>query len=132
MKTHVFLFQDRFAQAVLDGKKTQTIRTFRKRIPRSGDLIDLREWLGLPYRSPMVRLAIAPCLSVSTVRISHSEINVGHLSGEDGFAILDQPKHKDYFADMVKWFESTHQLPFLGMRVQWGKFIVQNAHSVLP
>jgi hypothetical protein len=141
MKSHVFLFQERFAQAVIDGKKLQTIRLFRKRMPAAGDLIDLRKWSGLPYRSQQVRLAIAPCLSVANVTIRRSEIDVWYRSGESSRHILDKREFLDLFAqadgfenfaDMVKWFESTHQLPFLGMRVQWGKFIVPNAHSIIP
>lgn len=47
----VRLFQPRFAALVESGAKCQTVRPVPKRMPRPGDTLSLRCWVGAPYRS---------------------------------------------------------------------------------
>ena len=52
----VKMFKPRFAELIRSGAKRQTIRPTPKVLPEAGDIIDCRQWSGLPYRSKQIRL----------------------------------------------------------------------------
>lgn len=122
----VRLFQPRFAEPILTGKKKQTIRRTPKRMPKPGDIIDCRRWTDKPYRSPQVRLMESPITRVDSIRITENECVIGierHLLPNT----LNQVALKDGFKDwpeMIEWFQKTHSLPFTGILIQW------NPHSM--
>ncbi len=120
----VKLFQPRFAPLVESGTKRQTIRPTPKRMPKIGDALSLRQWTGLPYRSPQRVLREASVKAVSaceihgyglivrgrTFFVDSDRVELDAFSKEDGF--------KDW-QDLLEWFESTHDLPFSGILLEW-------------
>lgn len=119
------MFQPRFAELVRSGEKTQTIRTRPKRMPEPGDIIDCRQWEGRPYGSPQVKLGEHEITGVFTLALTDSVIGINGAvwnlatdarSGFDGFARQDG--FEDW-ADMVRWFRETHDLPFSGILIDW-------------
>ena len=119
MKRHVFMFQSRFVSKVLDGSKVSTIRFRRKREVQVGDIIDLRTWSGVPYRSKQTKLRESQCVSVESILIS-TEIIVGlrYLHGSE-IIELAQTEGFDDTTDMLRWFYTHHELPFLGTLYRW-------------
>lgn len=118
MKTHVILFQRRFASAIVSGEKQNTIRLPRKRPIRAGDVVSLRTWTGLPYRSKQRTLGTARVEGVEPIRIdaygilvAGEKVNAETLAKGDGFSS---------FGEMLDWFEETHALPFTGELIVWG------------
>jgi hypothetical protein len=69
-RRHVILFQPRFAAAVQSGAKLQTIRPWRRRMIDVGDVVDLRAWTGLPYRSKPRQLREAMVCEKSPILIN--------------------------------------------------------------
>jgi len=69
-RRHVIMFQPRFAALVESGAKRQTIRPWRLRMIDVGDVVDLRTWTGLPYRSKQRRLREAMVCQKTPVLIS--------------------------------------------------------------
>jgi hypothetical protein len=120
MKTrkHVFMFQSRFAAAVKDGGKTQTIRPLRQREPKISDGFEAREWSGRPYRSQQ------RCLTTGVIT-GVSRINLGlYVTRVDGLTVYDCDSlaKADGFADfneMLDWFNQVHGLPFYGLLIKW-------------
>ena len=114
----VILFEPRFAELVKSGKKHQTIRKSAR--CRAGDVLSLRRWSGLPYRSKQVILKQVTCSKVvgvtvdwrgvtfegSNIRIADEEV----LAHADGF---------QSFIEMADWFAKTHSLPFSGEIIYW-------------
>ncbi len=124
----VMLFMPRFARKVEALQKPHTIRPRRKRPVRVGDLLDLREWLGKPYRSKQRKLIERPCIKVTPIRISIARelafIRLGAPGGqtwlhdEPGQALARADGFEDV-AEMVDWFKQTHGLPFAGVLIEW-------------
>ena len=67
--SRVILFQPRFHAAILDARKTQTIRRPRKRPIVPGEGLSLRAWEGKPYRSRQRPLLETTCRSVLPIEI---------------------------------------------------------------
>ena len=119
----VIMFQPRFAALVKAGTKTQTIRPVRKVPLVGGERVSLRQWSGLPYRSPQIELRTAEIVSVRSMSITIT----GNLPLEIEGRILWE-KELDAFAradgfasagEMVTWFDETHGLPFFGQLICW-------------
>ena len=118
-RRHVFMFQSRFAPGVLDGSKTSTIRGNRKRKVREGDILDLRQWSGAPYRYKQIKLREEICTHVEEIELFFNGIlyqpfcevaDEEKIARDDGFSS---------FAEMAAWFEKTHGLPFMGNLYKW-------------
>ncbi len=123
-RSHVIMFQPRFARSVENGSKPHTIRKKRKRAIRVSDRLDLREWLGKPYRSKQRKLRAAPCVDVKAIKIwltrgfifirvgreQFTETQMHLLARCDGFTNA---------SEMVDWFTQTHGLPFHGQLIKW-------------
>lgn len=124
----VRMFQERFAAAVRDGKKRQTIRPMPKRIPRRGDLLRARRWIGKPFRSKQETLIEATIIKVETITIYLGSVEIGvgseyrHLTigingdAMDGFAKADG--FEDW-EELHRWFCDNHELPFSGVVIYW-------------
>ncbi len=124
MKKFVRMFQPRFAELVQQGKKTRTIRPVPRRMPKAGDLLSLRCWEGLPYRSKqrilcaavvvsVVPVVLAPALSSWDVLVDGRLLTNEELADfarADGFACV---------ADFMAFFQTGYGLPFLGVLIEW-------------
>lgn len=116
----VRLFKTRFASAVRDGFKTQTVRATPKRLPAINDTIDLRAWSGLPYRSKQTHLGLGHIIQVLPIHLDAHGIEIGpdYLSPADAekFAFDDGFPSEQA---MLEWFDTTHGLPFDGILIRW-------------
>jgi hypothetical protein len=120
MARHVIMFQPRFAPLVESGAKLQTIRPWRKRQIKAGDIVDLRTWSGLPYRSKQRKLCeamVAMVLPVSIYiqiepgRYETRALRLGYGGAEMDEATLSRFSHADGFtstADFFGFFERTY------------------------
>ncbi len=129
----VILFKPEFAVKVVDGTKTQTVRRDGKRNPKPGDVLSLRQWSGLPYRSKQITLKETNCSSVSRVRIHPllQEIEIQntllHNQSANDFARADGFSDR---LEMFAWFWNTyHIVEFHGICIQWNR---QQPKTVLP
>ena len=109
-------FQPRFAEAVENGEKRQTIRRKGKRIHADrGDTVHL--FTGM--RTKKCRnLGEGICIASQFVTISEGRAVVSGNVVID----LDRFAHRDGFEDfseMQEWFRDTHGLPFTGKLIQW-------------
>lgn len=125
MSGHVLLFAPRFAPLVESGAKRQTIRGPRKRPVRPGDVLSLRAWEGVPYRSPQRLLRTAACESVAPVLIG-GRFNFGLEIEVAGVRLGLQARYRfakaDGFLDvhdMRLWYEDNRAIPFEGVLIRW-------------
>ena len=117
---HVRMFKPQFAPLVLSGEKCQTIRPTPKRMPKAGDRISLRMWMGKPYRSKQCVLRESTITDVQPVIIDDQHFTVRgtvlteteewNMAKADGFNTVK---------DMIEWFNFTHGLPFVGVIIKW-------------
>lgn len=129
----VRMFKPRFAKLVKAGRKLQTIRPLPKRIPRCGDHLSLRRWLGKPYRSRQRILRKATVSRIEVCRIEKEGIFAppgdGSLLAVLGVKYIyyngtsaDRFARADGFKDwqeMREWFKAEHGLPFDGVIIFW-------------
>jgi hypothetical protein len=124
VRSHVFMFQRRFVPLIVSGVKCTTIRPVGKRREvHAGDLLSLRCWSGLPYRSPQTIIGTAIAgesaemlLDDDGIRfhshaVPRSELNM--MAAWDGFAD---------WREMLAWFAENHALPFSGLMFSWHDF----------
>lgn len=127
-RRHVIIFQDRFAQLVASGEKPHTIRPKRKRPIRVGDVLDLRQWTGKPYRSKQRKLRLATCIAVTPIELCFIRHRLlvwlrGKTPRHLTTAEIEALARRDGFADgaeMADWFSNMHELLFAGMLIEWG------------
>lgn len=113
----VRMFKPRFAALVETGEKLQTIRPTPKRMPKPGDRISLRCWVGAPYRSKQRVLREATISAVQRCEISgQGNVYVGGEPAPKGFAKADGFRSH---CEMVNWFRDQHGLPFAGVLIRW-------------
>jgi len=112
-------FQERFANAVENGSKKQTIRKKRKIPIKNGDILYL--YTGLRTKEAR-KLRKVKCNVVFDITINHkmiylsSGIAINTLESLDFFALADG--FEDWGA-MYDWFQKTHGLPFKGQLIIW-------------
>lgn len=108
----VFLFKERFADLIVSGQKTTTIRATAWCKP--GDDLSLRKWTGKPYRSKQAVLMDTKCQSVSPIFVDEAPSPQDQLTPEiargDGFSSVEE---------MREFFRSVHGLPFHGDLIAW-------------
>ena len=109
MTQHVYLFQPRFAPLVESGKKRQTVRPMRKRMPDVGDIASLRAWTGQPYRSKQRLLLTARIIGVRRVRIVYDELFLSGARCTPAIReIFAQKDGFDNWDSMRAWFYLNH------------------------
>lgn len=125
MRRHVILFQSRFAAAVQCSAKCQTVRPWRRRMIDVGDVLSLRAWTGLPYRSPQAHLREAMVCEKTPILINvtierhraEKEVVLGYngtaLKGDalQAFAVADGFAGPDEF---FHFFVCAYARPGLG------------------
>ena len=122
----VKLFQPRFAPLIQSGAKRQTIRPIPKVLPEAGDIVDCRQWSGLPYRSKQIRLGEFEVEEVGTVFLNERAYEL-HLHGRIFISLKRCDMARDFaqadgfdsFDDMLEWFIGNHGLPFGGILIKW-------------
>ena len=117
----VILFQSRFADKILSGLKTSTIRKTARCKP--GDTLSLRCWQGLPRRSKQDVLLQVPCLSVLPIVLDFDELFSIEVNGifQDHFDRREIWQHEGFDGEdnMRDWFLENHGLPFSGWMITW-------------
>ena len=122
-------FQPRFYGGVEAGTKRNTIRPRPQNgiLPKPGDRISCRAWLGKPYRSKQRVLREGTIVAVIRVTIRRKGVDFGAMKWRDDStkAVVDQLHAfavRDGFEDwpeMRAWFSATHGLPFKGILIAW-------------
>jgi hypothetical protein len=113
-------FKARFADAVANGSKRQTIRAPRKgrsRHARLGEPVQL--YTGLRTKAAWkLRHPDPICIRSTYCHIHEKGITFGNypVTHLDDFAKLDGFAD---FEEMKAWFRETHGLPFIGQLIEW-------------
>ena len=110
-------FKPQFVEAIEQGRKRQTIRKLRKRPFKAGDTL----YLFTQMRTAGCRrIGRFTCTQVKAIRIEPRRIFI-----EDAL-LNDRQRHRlaqaDGFADvaeMMHFFSTQHQLPFVGQIIYW-------------
>jgi len=116
-------FRERFAPAIEDGSKRQTIRARRKdkRVPKPGEILHL--YTGLRTKQCR-KLGMSPCLDVRNVMIDNIAVSIDgeYLSGmaRNKFAIADG---FGSWEEMRTFFDLEHGLPFEGHVIRWKELV---------
>ena len=133
LRRHVRMFKPRFAQAVREGRKLQTVRPWPKRVmdyPKVGDVIDCRMWTGKAYATPQLKLTVGVICEAEAIAVD-AERGIGFLDvNEHGGPrwVWLMPDRAEAFAradgfeslaEMLAWFEEAHGLPFDGVLIKW-------------
>ena len=115
----LFNFMKQFAEKVEMGRKTQTIRKYRKYAIKKGETLYL--YTGLRQRNSC-KIGEGICTEIQDVYISEfpavifindkiiSQTEAEDLAKNDGFSD---------FAELYEWFEATHGMPFYGQLIKW-------------
>lgn len=118
-RRHVFMFQSRFAPKILDGTKCTTIRLPRKRQVSAGDILDLREWTGAPYRSKQRKLVEVVCAQEFPALVTEDWIVSLRTGTKFPLEVVARSEGFKDSAEMLAWFKQTHGLPFTGTLYRW-------------
>lgn len=124
------MVKEQFAPLVLSGEKCQTVRPTPKRMPKVGDRLILRRWLGKPYRSKQLTLREATITRIAAIKMNAAAVMVDGcvLLGDEEWAFA----RADGFntpQDMTEWFNATHGLPFEGVVIYWSNAELSEAES---
>ncbi len=108
-RTHIYFFKPKFVTLITTGQKNQTIRPYRKIMPKAGDLADLREWEGRPYHSAQRKILQAPIKLIQDIEIDPLAHTI-KLNGEtllDG--AVDYLARNDGFFPVASFFDFFRQ-----------------------
>jgi hypothetical protein len=121
----VFIFLPRFVEPIQAGSKHQTIRATARCKPE--DLLSLRHWAGLPYRSK--QREIIPPVVCEVVR--PLTIRIDRLDNRADITIGDEPLSHDevcrfvradgfrHLSDFVEHWHARDALHFEGVLIEW-------------
>jgi len=118
---------------IINGDKHSTIRLPRTRVVAVGDIMDLRTWSGVPYRSKQTKLREVVCTEIHEITIREvvcteiHEITIreiyvfvsGRTLSYDEVAQLATSEGFRGIADMMLWFFANHSLPMTGTLYRW-------------
>ncbi|MHC1700325.1 MAG: hypothetical protein AB9900_05000 [Humidesulfovibrio sp.] len=119
--SHRLLFDDRFADLVESGAKTQTIRRLHDELPRPGDRLQLCRAHSAPV---LFTILNAVCTSVQPLRIYKDRPTWTAVELDGEYLILTHIRDlalADGFArtmDFLRYFERKG-LPFEGVLIKW-------------
>lgn len=115
------MFQRRFAADVAAGRKRQTVRPKPKVLPRAGDWLEGREWVGRPYWSKQRKLVEGAIDCVVPVVIERRRVSVAGqmFAGEQDLERFARDDGFTSWSELVAWFEHEHGLPFRGILIGW-------------
>lgn len=110
-----------FVAKVRAGTKRQTIRPARKHPHKVGEILDLREWKGKPYRSKQRHIIFARVTDYAPITIFPNGFeqdmiftprpsDIRRMAIADGFA---------NWGDLRAWFSAHYDLPFRGFLTVW-------------
>lgn len=129
--THQLLFDDRFADLVESGAKTQTIRRLHPDLPKVGDTLELCQ----PHPTlkwQLIRDDVV-CTSVQRIRIFRTDHNWTGVELDGEYLILIHIRKlalADGFKttmDFLRYFERKG-LPFEGVLIKWDKLEARPVH----
>lgn len=117
----VKLFERRFVVRIQTGAKVTTLRPERRNPHRIGDVLDMRHWRGVAYRSPQVRIMGAVVIDYTPCTLFHDGYQIDgvrvamtadlqRFAREDGF---------NSWAELQDWFTLRYVLPFQGWLTRW-------------
>jgi hypothetical protein len=116
-------FKGRFVDLILENKKQQTIRNFRKYPIKPGETLYL--YYGMRTKH-CKKLKEVVCKCVSTIKIYQDKVVLTNTSNKRQWTIKGEYLNlfacDDGFKDwdeMKRWWTMTHQLPFTGQLIQW-------------
>lgn len=108
----------KFTDRVADGRKRQTIRAWRKRPIRVGDV--LFHYSGMRTKFCRKLRPDTICKSADPITIDYDRVNI---KGVDlsGFEIIDLARNDGFpdVTDFFNYFHKTHGFPFLGQVITW-------------
>jgi len=105
---------------IINGDKHSTIRLPRTRVVAVGDIMDLRTWSGVPYRSKQTKLREVVCTEIHEITIREIYVFVsGRTLSYDEVAQLATSEGFRGIADMMLWFFANHSLPMTGTLYRW-------------
>ena len=125
-----YSFKERFVPMILNGEKTQTIRTKRKHQAKAGDPLYLFYGMRTKFCK---RLLNTTCTAVKKIEIKRTGsvyingrkltiLEKDTLAYNDGFRNEHMPETKaNCFQVMFRWWKQTHALPFIGDIIYWQK-----------
>ena len=111
-------FDTRFANAVADGSKTQTIRPPRKRPFKVGDTLQLY----VHQRNPKCHKLRndVKCTEVYDVMITSTDVRMnGIWMNKPALYRLFQRDGFESWEEFRDWFDKWYGLPFTGVVVRW-------------
>jgi hypothetical protein len=124
----VKMFMPQFAPSVERWEKLQTVRPTPKRMPKVGQRISLRAWVGKPYRSKQRILGESEITQVQSVWFNGVTLLLDDPKAERGLLsreVEDAFSRADGFenlAAMATWFKANHgEWPFIGIVIKWAK-----------
>jgi hypothetical protein len=118
-------FQPEFTPKIRTGSKRTTIRGFPKRasdMPREGDTLVFRQWIGKPYRSKQLKIGQAEIIRVESVDLAPHFIRI---SGQPTMSRPELDRHAkndgfDSWNDLNSWFRKNHATDrFSGIIIEW-------------
>lgn len=113
----VSMFENRFADALRAGTKTNTIRKVRKVPLVVGEEIAVRHWEGTPYSSPQCHIGVTRILRIEPVEVTPRgvSLNGGKLLPKKELEVFVKAEGFGSWEDMREWFSERTGLPTEGM-----------------
>jgi hypothetical protein len=117
----VKMISAQFVAKVRAGTKRQTVRPARKYPHKVGDVLDLREWSGRPYRSKQLAIIMARCTDYFSIRIFEDGYRVDGITTHRPQDLLAMARADGFesWAEMADWFAARYGLPFDGYVTAW-------------
>ena len=115
-----YSFKERFIPLLKSGEKNQTIRKKRKGQAKPGDTLYLYYGMRTKW---CTKIGEAICTKVNELKISVNKnvyLNGHRLSLEQKNRLAQDDGFEDYNT-MFRWWNQTHELPFIGDIIYWEK-----------
>ncbi len=110
-------FKKRFIEFVEAWLKTHTLRNKRKRPIKPGDNLILCTGMRTKFYKEIMRVI---CTFVHPASVTEDNVFINHKIVKDKDAFAKSDGFRD-FDDMKSFFKDTHELPWCGELISWGK-----------